>query len=150
MSVDGSRTNGHTPGILDRTREEANFFWSDIAAVRSDLQGLAAKEIELLKAEVDEQKSILMRMLVFATTALAAGLIFDAFVFVTLMFVLDSSMDTWLAALITTLVVGALAAIASLLAYQSFKKFSPVPKRTIESVKEDAQWARDLMTSTRK
>jgi hypothetical protein len=147
-AADRYRQNGHTPGVLDRAREEANFFWSDISEIRGELQELAAKEGELLKAEVDEQKNILLRMLAFGATALTLGLIFDAFVFVTLMFVLDSWMDTWVAALITTLVVGALTAAAAYLAYQAFKQFSPVPRRTIESLKEDMQWARDLMTST--
>jgi uncharacterized membrane protein YqjE len=151
MSVDRHRrTNGHTPGVLDRAREEADFFWSDISEIRGDLQQLAAKETELLKAEVDEQKSILIRTLSFGATALALGFIFDAFVFVTLLFVLDSWMDTWLAALITTLVLGAITALAGFLAYRAFKQFSPVPRRTIESLKEDMQWARDLMTSTKR
>jgi uncharacterized membrane protein YqjE len=146
----GGRRNGHTPGVLDRAREEADFFWSDFTEIRSDLRELAGKETELLKAEVDEQKRILLRMLAFGATALSLGFIFDAFVFVTLLFVLDSWMDTWLAALVTTLAVGALTALAGLLAYQAFKQFSPVPRRTIESLKEDMQWARDLMTSTKR
>jgi hypothetical protein len=89
-------------------------------------------------------------MATLAGVTLVASLILASFLFVTLLFVFDSWMDTWLAALLTTLVIGALTATAGFLAYQAFKQFSPVPRRTIESLKEDMQWARDLMSSTTK
>ena len=150
MSVDGSRTNGHTPGVLDRTREEANFFWSDIAAVRSDLQALAAKEIELLRARSTNRRASLcgcsfsrqplhwprthLRRFRFRHAHVRAGLL-----------------DGYLAGRAHNYArrrrPGRDCQFTRL---PVFKKFSPVPKRSnIESVKEDGQWARDLMTSTR-
>ena len=56
---------------------------------------------------------------------------------------LDGAMPNWLAALIVAVVYGA---IAGLLYARGKKRVgeagSPVPKQTIESVKEDVQWAK--------
>ena len=65
-----------------------------------------------------------------------------------LILVLNSWMPGWLAALIVTVVY---AAAAGLLALRGKERIShatpPVPTQTIESVKEDVQWAKTHATS---
>jgi uncharacterized membrane protein YqjE len=144
------QTNGHGPGVLERTREEARFFWSDLTDAKDDLQELAAKEVELLRAEFDEQRSVVLRAALFGVMALTVGFLFAAFLAVTLMFALDSFMDATLAALITALVLGAIAGTAAFVGYSTLKRFSPLPRRTINSLKEDAEWAKTLMSSSKR
>jgi hypothetical protein len=66
----------------------------------------------------------------------------------TLILVLAEWMDAWIAALIVTLVYAAGAAV---LAQQGKEKVGeanpPVPEQTIETVKEDVQWAKSQVKS---
>ena len=66
----------------------------------------------------------------------------------TLIMLLAQWMDGWLAGLIVTI---AFAAIAALLAIQGKEKVSeatpPIPEQTIETVKEDVQWAKSQIKS---
>lgn len=73
-----------------------------------------------------------------------------AFACVTIMFAFDTFLPEWLAALITTGILAGLVAISGLIVYLNIKKFSLVPKRTIDSLKEDAQWAKTLISSNRR
>jgi uncharacterized membrane protein YqjE len=147
------RTNGsrdRAAGLLDRTREEARYFWSDAVDIRADLQELAAKEVELFQAEVKEQVSLVTRSAIFGGIAAVFGLLLLSFAFVTLMYVLAEFMETWTAALITTGIIALLTSIIGLIAYQHMRRVSFTPKRTMNSLKEDAQWARDLLTSSKR
>jgi ABC-type protease/lipase transport system fused ATPase/permease subunit len=69
------------------------------------------------------------------------------FLFLTLTFILDTWMELWLAALITTLVAGAIAAVVAMQARNQMKQVSPAPKRFMKTMEEDMQWARSLMKS---
>ena len=56
---------------------------------------------------------------------------------------LDTAMATWLAALIVTVVYGAIAAILAKSGQAKIKQASPaVPERTVETLKEDVEWAK--------
>ena len=60
-----------------------------------------------------------------------------------LMLVLDSWMPAWLAALIVTVVYGAAAALLALRGTERISQATPpAPTDTIQSVKEDVQWAK--------
>jgi hypothetical protein len=64
---------------------------------------------------------------------------------------LATGMDVWLAALIVTVVYGALAGALALLGKNKVAEATPpVPEQTVESVKEDVQWAKTRMPSGRK
>jgi Putative Actinobacterial Holin-X, holin superfamily III len=66
----------------------------------------------------------------------------------TLILLLGEWMDAWIAALIVTVVY---AAAAALLALRGKEKVSeatpPIPEETIETVKEDVQWAKTQISS---
>lgn len=68
-----------------------------------------------------------------------------------LILLLGEWMDAWIAALIVTVVY---AAGAALLALRGKEKVSeatpPIPEETIDTVKEDAQWAKTQMQSGRR
>jgi uncharacterized membrane protein YqjE len=64
---------------------------------------------------------------------------------------LATGMDVWLAALIVTVVYGALAGALALIAKNKVAEAAPaVPEQTVESAKEDVQWAKTRMPSGRK
>ena len=86
----------------------------------------------------------------FGVAAGILALLMLAFAFVALMYGLAEFMETWTAALITTGVIGLLMSLFGLLAYQHARKLSVTPTRTMNTLKEDAQWAKDLLISNKR
>lgn len=112
---------------------------------------LVRQEIDLAKAELTEKgkaAGVGGGMLGGAgIIAFVALLTFTAF----LVMALDTAMPGWLAALIVTLVYGAIAGVLALKGRDKVKEGGPpVPEQTVETVKEDVQWAKDQAKSVRK
>jgi hypothetical protein len=102
-------------------------------------------ETELAKAETDEAKRYATRGATFGAAGAVLGLITTVFLFLTIMFALDEVMPLWTAALVTALIALALTSIFMLLARSQLQKFSPMPKRFMQTLWEDAQWARSQL-----
>ena len=63
---------------------------------------------------------------------------------------LNAIMPAWLAALIVAVVYGAIAAFLALRGRDKVKQATPlIPEQTIETVKEDVEWAKTQMRSDR-
>ena len=58
--------------------------------------------------------------------------------------VLDTAMAFWLAALIVTVVWAAIAGVLALQGRNEIKEATPPAPQTVETVKEDARWAKTL------
>jgi hypothetical protein len=68
-----------------------------------------------------------------------------------LILVLDEAMPSWLAALIVTAVYGAAAAVLYVRGKERVENAgSPVPRQTVETLKEDMEWAKHPTTSARR
>jgi uncharacterized membrane protein YqjE len=117
----------------------------------NDLSTLVRQELKLAQAEMTEKGKqagigfgmfgaagmIALLALVTLTTCLVAAL--------------ATGMDVWVAALIVTVIYGALAGGLALIGKNRVSKATPpVPEQTIETVKEDAQWAQTQLPSGRK
>ena len=69
---------------------------------------------------------------------------------VTIVAALDTAMDTWLAALITTALFAAVAGVQALMGRNRLQAAGPpVPEQTTETVKEDVAWAKTRARSAR-
>lgn len=113
-----------------------------------EVSQLVREEIALAKAEMAQKgkhagigAGMLSGAAVLGLAAVGGSMAF-------FMLVLNSWMPGWLAALIVT---AAYAAAAALLALRGKERIShatpPAPTQTIESVKEDVQWAKTHATS---
>jgi hypothetical protein len=109
---------------------------------------LVRQEIELAKAEVTQKGK---QAGIGAGLFGAAGVIgFLALAALTTCFILalDAVMPAWLAALLVAVVYGAIAAVLALRGRSKVKQaVPPVPEQTIETVKEDVEWAKTQMRS---
>ena len=113
-----------------------------------EVSQLVREEIELAKAEMTQKgkqagvgAGMLSGAAVLGLAAVGGSMAF-------LMLVLDSWMPGWLAALIVTGVYAAMAAVLALRGRERISRTAPpVPTQTIESVKEDVQWAKTHATS---
>jgi uncharacterized membrane protein YqjE len=112
---------------------------------------LVRQEIDLAKAEMtDRGKRAGKGVGLLAAGAVVALLALGALTacFIT---ALDDAMPTWLAALIVTVVYAAIAgALMSTGRKQVREAAPPVPEQTIDSVKEDVQWAKTRTRSATK
>jgi len=111
---------------------------------------LMRQELDLAKAEMREKAGKAgpgfgMWGAAGATALLALGSL-TAF----LILALDGAMPNWLAALIVGLVYAAIAGVLYLRGKQRVEDAgSPVPKQTVETLKEDVQWAKHPTTSAK-
>lgn len=109
---------------------------------------LVRQEVELAKAEVGQKaKAGGAAAGMFGGAAFAALLAagtFTAF----LILVLAEAMPAWVAALVITLVYASAAAFLALRGKERVKDMTPpVPEQTVETLKEDVEWAKSRMTS---
>ena len=104
---------------------------------------LVRQEIDLAKAEMtDRAKRAGKGAGMLAAGAVAALLALGALT-AGLIAALDLAMPTWLAALIVTAIHGAIAGVLVQTGRKQVQEAAPpVPEDTIESVKEDVQWAK--------
>lgn len=112
---------------------------------------LVRQEIELAKAELSAKGKVAGEGAgMFGGAAIAALLALGTFTALVLS-LLDKAMDFTLAALIVTLVYAVIAAVLALGGKQRIKQGLPAaPEQTIETVKEDVQWAKSQAKSVRR
>ena len=113
-----------------------------------DLSTLVRQELKLAQAEMTEKgKKAGLGVGMFG----AAGIIgLLALTTLTACFValLATAMDVWIAALIVTVVYGAVAGVLAITGKQRVSEATPpVPEQTVETVKEDVQWAKTKLPS---
>jgi hypothetical protein len=113
-----------------------------------EVSQLVRQEMALARAEMTEKAK---------TAGVGAGMLSGAAVLAlaavggsmaSLILLLDRVMPSWLAAIIVTLVYAAGAALLGMRGKEQLGAATPAaPERTIESVKEDIQWAKTHATS---
>jgi hypothetical protein len=104
---------------------------------------LAHKEIELAKAEMAiKAKRLGIGAGAFGAAGLV-GLFAAGALTATFILALDTAMDSWLAALIVTVVYAAIAGVMALMGKKRVEAGTPpVPERAIESTKQDLEEAK--------
>ena len=104
---------------------------------------LVRQEIQLAQAEISNKGKLAGRGAGMLAGAAVAGLLALIALTAVLIAALDTAMPLWLAALIVTVLW---AAIGAVLAARGRKELQhagpPVPEQTVETVKEDIQWAK--------
>ena len=105
---------------------------------------LVKQEIELAKAELTEKGKIAGAGAGMLGAAALVGLLAGGALTACLIALLATAVDhTWLAALIVALVYAAIATVLALRGRDRIRAATPpAPEKTIESVKEDVEWAK--------
>ncbi len=112
---------------------------------------LVRKEIELAKAELRQKGKVAGEGAGMFGAAAVVGLLALGTLTTMILALLDKAMDLWVAALIVTVIYGAIAAVLTLTGKDRVKKgMPPTPEQTVETVKEDVQWARSQAKSARR
>ncbi len=114
----------------------------------NDLSTLVRQELKLAQAEMTEKgKKAGIGVGMFGGAGIVSLLALGTLT-ACLVAALATGMDVWLAALIVTVVYGALAGVLALIGKNRVSEATPpVPEQTVESVKEDVQWAKTQLPS---
>ncbi len=112
---------------------------------------LVRQELDLAKAEMREKGKKAGPGFGMIGAAGGAGLLALGALTAFLILALDGVMPNWLAALVAALAYSAIAAVLYMRGKEKVDEIgSPAPGQTIESVKEDVQWAKHRTTSAKK
>ena len=120
-----------------------------LSGIVGDAQDLVRKEIALARQEIREEIAAAKdaaSALAIASAVLAIG---GLFLLVTVALGLADLLDwpTWAGFGIVGLAFGIVGAIMLSSARQRIKQISPVPERTVETMKENIEWIKDRTTS---
>jgi uncharacterized membrane protein YqjE len=113
-----------------------------IKELSAETSTLVRKELELARAELQEQGKRAGKGAGMLGGAGVAGLLTLGALTATLIALLDTAMATWLAALIVTVLWAAVAGVLALQGRNKIQEATPPAPQTVETVKEDVRWAK--------
>jgi hypothetical protein len=133
---------GHMQGVKDRDERSLGELFSELAR---ELSTLVRQEVQLAKTEIGQKVSSVGKNAAFLVAGgLLAFVGFQALVAAAIL-ALSQIVEPWLAAVIVGGVLMLVASALAMKAISSMKKESLAPKHTVETLKEDAQWAKQQM-----
>ena len=111
---------------------------------------LVRQEIDLAKAEMSQKATTAGKGAGLLGGAAVVGLLAAGSLTACLILALSEVIPDWLAALIVALVMGAVAAVLAMQGRNRIRAATPpVPEQTVETVKEDVEWAKTRTPSAR-
>ena len=137
-----------TNGTSDQLREQP--IGELLKQLSQETTTLVRQELELAKAEMAEKGKKAGKGAGMFGGAGVVGFLALGALTAALILALDTGMKAWLAALIVGLVYAAIAGVLALSGKKEVQQATPpVPEQTVESVKEDVQWAKTQTPSAR-
>lgn len=121
-----------------------------IGGIIGDLQEIVRGEVQLAKTELKEDASTIGRGAGFLAGAALIGLVGFIFLMLAVTYLLDEWVDRWIAAGIVAVVLLIIAAILAQSGRSQLKSASLKPEQTIETLKEDKEWASRQIKSAKR
>jgi MFS family permease len=134
----------------DRDLHDASF--ADLfKRLSEETSSLIRQEMALARAEIQEKGKTAGKGAGMFGGAGVLGLLAAGALTAAIILVLDKVMAAWLAALIVAAVYGAIAGILALRGKKEIQRATPpVPEQTLETTKEDVEWAKTRARSATK
>lgn len=107
-----------------------------------NLQAIIRSEVRLAKTEVREEIGKAKSAGLLVGAGAVCGLFATFFLLLTIVYALATVLPYWAAALIVTLLLAMGAGIVLSAGLKQFKRVNPVPDKTVESMKENVEWAK--------
>jgi len=111
-----------------------------IGNISDDLSRLFRQEVELAKAEVRQEAAKAGKAAGMLGAAGFAGYLTVLLLSFALVFALGNVMDLGWSALVVALIWAIAGAVLYAAGRRKLKAVDPMPRRTVETIKEDAQW----------
>ncbi len=109
----------------------------------SQTSTLVRQEIELARAELQEKGKLAGKGAGMLAGAAVAGVLALGALSAGLIALLDTAMATWVAALIVMVLWAIVAAVLAKAGQGALKRATPPAPQTVDTVKEDIQWAKN-------
>jgi len=114
-----------------------------IGDISNDLSQLFRQEVELAKAEIKQEAAKAGKAAGMLGGAGFAGYLAVVLLSFALVFGLANVMDAGWAALIVAVIWAIIGAVLYAAGRKRLKTVDPVPRRTVDTIKEDAQWLKN-------
>ena len=114
-----------------------------IGNISNDLSQLFRQEVELAKVELKQEATKAGKAAGMLGAAAFAGYLAVLLLSFALVYGLDDVMDRGWAALIVAAVWGVVGGVLYANGRKKLKTVDPVPHRTVDTIKEDAQWLKN-------
>lgn len=140
----------HPQVRMSPEQDQAASLGTLVTGIVADLQDIVRGEVQLAKTELQEDASALGK----GAAAIAVGALVALVGFIFLMlgvtYLLNKSLEMWLAAGIVGVVLLVIGIIAALVGKNQLSAASLTPEKTIDSLKEDQEWASRQIKSVTK
>ena len=114
-----------------------------LGEMTGNLSKLMRQEVALAKVELKEEAAKAGKAGGLLGGAGAVGYLVLVFLSLALMFGLDQVMPIGWAAVVTAVLLGIVAAVLFAAGRKQFQQVNPKPEQTVETLKEDVQWAKN-------
>lgn len=143
--VPGGRTDrGVTPTgrqvVLETEERSITQILQDIF---TNVQEIIRSEMRLARTEIGEETTKALRAVAVLGAGLILGIYALGFLLLSAAYALATVLPDWVGPLLVGLVVAVIATALIVIGRNRIKDVSPIPQKTVASVKEDAQWVKD-------
>lgn len=148
------RDHGSVGDRLDEARETLNEGASGLGAtvgsIIADLQQIVRGEVQLAKTELKEDASQIGKGAGVAGAGVFFGLVGFIFLMLAVTYLLAEWLELWISAGIVAVVLLIIAAILGMSGKKQISSADLKPEKTIDSVKEDKEWASRQINSVKR
>jgi hypothetical protein len=131
---------GTSPDAVEQRERPIGELVKDLSSQTSTL---VRKEIELARAELQDKGKVAGKGAGLLAGAAVAGLLALGALTAGLIALLDKAMATWVAALIVMALWAIVALVLAKSGQKALQRATPPAPQTVETVKEDIQWAKN-------
>jgi hypothetical protein len=110
-----------------------------------DISALARQEIQLAKVEMSQKATEAGKNVGFLAVGGAIAYAGFLAILAAIVIILAAVMPWWLSALVVGLVVAGVGAFLIQRGRQNLTNMDPTPRQTVETLKEDREWAKEQM-----
>ena len=136
-------TTGYEPEYPAGTAERDESIGKLIGQVAGDVSKLFRQEVALAKAELKEEAAKAGKAGGMLAGAGFAGYMVAVLLSLALVFALDAVMPLGWAAVVVAVIWAIIGGVLYVVGRNRMKDVDPVPRQTVETLREDAQWVRD-------
>lgn len=137
----------HNESLLGGATESLG---ATLSSIIENLQNIVRGEVQLAKTELKEEASTMGKGAGMIGAGVFFGLVGFIFLMLALTYLLNKALEMWISAGIVGLGLAVIAAILAMVGKNRLNEANLVPEKTIQSVKEDQEWASRQMKSVRK
>ena len=124
------------------TRQNERSLLEVLHDIVSNIQEIGRSEFRLAKSEIKEQVSKAAKPAATLAMGIVLAMYAFGFMLLTIVYVMATVVSAWLAALLVTAVVAVVALVLVTAGKDRLKRVKP-PEKTIETVKENVEWAKN-------